>query len=120
MAPGPSQAKKTLLGKENNFRLMRWKERKLEGFWPIESQGTIPRGKRAFPLGFSRLSPDALHPGWPLSAAGPEAQCRQAFPFSASNSGEFFFRPVKELPQVRVQGGYLPGGVWGKAPLFSC
>ena len=27
--------------------------------------------------GFSRLSPDALHPDWPLSAAGPEAQCRR-------------------------------------------
>ncbi len=107
-APGawpldPAKRKNTV-GIENNLRLMRWEERKLEGFWPKESREN-PRGKARFSLGIiPRLSPDALHPGWPPSAAGPEAQCRQVFPFSASSSGNLFFLLVKQFPQVRVQG----------------
>ena len=37
------------MGRENNFRLLRWEERKIEGFWPKES--------RENPRGESELSP---------------------------------------------------------------
>ena len=52
--------------------------KKLEGFWPKESQGKSAGKSELFPTGLPWLSPDALHPGWRLSVAGPEAHCRQA------------------------------------------
>ena len=39
------------------------------------------------PWEYSRLSPDAQHPGWRLSAAGPEAQSHQAGLPHSSDSG---------------------------------
>ncbi len=36
-----------------------------------------------------------------------------------ATAGICFFPLVKQFPQARVQGGHLPGGVWGKAPPFS-
>ena len=47
------------------------------GLLAQESPGN-PRGESSLSPGdFPWLSPDALHPGWRLSAAGPEAQRRQ-------------------------------------------
>ena len=67
-----------------------------------ESQGIIPRKKRAFSLGFSRLS-------W--------ARSRQAFVNPSAAGGACSMYSCKPLRQVRVQGDHLPGrGFGGGAP----
>jgi hypothetical protein len=51
--------------------------RKSESFWPKIKPGKS-QGKRAFHLGlFLGFPRNASHPGWPLSAAGPEAKRRK-------------------------------------------
>jgi hypothetical protein len=51
--------------------------RKLEASGP-RKPGKSRRGKLAFPYGIiPRLSPDALHPGWRLSAAGKKQNGRK-------------------------------------------
>ena len=52
----PGKARKKRWGKENNFRLLRWNLRKLEGFWPKKS-GKIPQGKITFPWDYSQAFP---------------------------------------------------------------
>ena len=81
--------------------------------------GKIPQGKACFPLGdfpgFPRMlcirvgrfqRPGQKHSGDKLG-------------LFSNNSGKLLARHIKRLPQVWVQGGHLPGGVWGKAPPSS-
>ncbi|MBQ6961022.1 MAG: hypothetical protein IJP78_08615, partial [Clostridia bacterium] len=50
-----------------------------------------PREKACFFLGIIPwLSPDALHPGWPPKAAGPEAQGYQVGHFFQGTAGTCF------------------------------
>ena len=50
-------------------------ERKLDGFWPIESREQ-PEGKASSPLGLFPAFPGCRHPGWRPKDAGPEARRR--------------------------------------------
>ena len=89
-APGawpldPAQ-QKTLLGRENNFRLLRWEERKIEGFWPKESREN-PRG------GKSELSPRDSSQAFPgCFASGLAAFSGRARSITASSLAASFKR----------------------------
>ena len=93
--------------KTDNFRLS-LEDTKIGRLLAQESQEN-PLGQARFPQGIiPRLSPDAKHPGWRLSAAGPEAQRRLDWPFSQSISGKLSFFPVALFPQEQGSGRSPP------------
>ena len=91
----------------DNFRLS-LEDTKIGRLLAQESQEN-PLGQARLPQGIiPRLSPDAKHPGWRLSAAGPEAQRRLDWPFSQSISGKLSFFPVALFPQEQGPGRSPP------------
>ena len=76
-------------------------------FWPIESQEN-PQGKASFLLGIIPwLSPDAKHPGWPLSLRSLNRR-------KSASCGHCSFRlispPMKYPPQAVIGGSSLYQG----------
>ena len=77
--------------------------------------GKIPWGKAGFPPGIlPRLSPDALHPGWRLSAAGPEI-CK--FRYLPATGGSCLFSLTANNRLVESRGRRpLVGGLGAESP----
>ncbi len=96
---------------------MREKSGKMRAQEDLFSLTNLLKWAFIFPL-FSRISPDALHPGWRLKAAGPEAQRRQAWLplYLQVTAGTTLSHPVRRHPLMQVQGTQYPGGVWGETP----
>ena len=92
--PGPVLGEEGPWKERDNIRLMLG-ETIVCGLLDQESQGKSERESKLSLRILPRLSPDALHPGWRLSAAGPEAQRREDWlpRFLQATAGTTFFYP---------------------------
>ena len=100
--PGPAFGEITWLGKADKFRLTRWSDGKLEGFWPKNAR-EHPQGKVNFPLRMIPwLSPDAKHPGWRLRRRARSTTApSQNSAFLQASAGTMLISWFKHHPLLR-------------------